>query len=449
MNPCPTTPPAVSVWRWWVCLLLFLATTLNYMDRVALNQMAVRIQTALGLNDREYSRLESGFSFAFAIGALITGVIVDRVSVRWVYPLVVFGWSVAGVLTGYATGFWSLVACRVMLGLFEAGNWPCGIRTTRAVLRHEERSFGNSLFQSGTAVGAVVTPLLVLWLLRWADPGAAVRNAAVGAVGAVYAAAADFPTDTWRFPFRAIGVIGLVWVALWFLTVPGRLLRPGEETAAAAGAARYRDVLRDRRFWALLGVVIAVNIAWHTYRPWLPKYLQQKRGLSEGEMAGLMTWFYLTADVGSWSMGLLTLGLVRLRGWNGHTTRLVLFGLCSVLALVAFVVPFAPTGWPLTAAVLLFAFACLGLFPTYFALTQEVSARHQGKVSGTLGACAHLFLSLVMYPIQGQVIQETGSYDVIFAAAGVFPLLAIGLLLWLWPREKGASREGEAPAVVP
>src|SRR5256885_2256236 len=129
------SPPApasqdYSPWRWWVCGLLFLATTLNYMDRVALNQMAVRIQTALSLDDEEYSRLESGFSLSFAAGALISGVIVDKISVRWVYPLAVLGWSLAGVLTGYASGFWSLIACRIMLGLFEAGNWPCGLRTT-------------------------------------------------------------------------------------------------------------------------------------------------------------------------------------------------------------------------------------------------------------------------------------------------------------------------------
>src|SRR5262245_15666654 len=112
----PTRPPA-SPWRWWICLLLFSATTLNYMDRVSLNQMAKRIRDALQLDAVQYSRLESGFSFAFAVGAIVSGVIVDKVNVRWVYPLMVLGWSAAGVLTGYATGFAWLFACRVALGL--------------------------------------------------------------------------------------------------------------------------------------------------------------------------------------------------------------------------------------------------------------------------------------------------------------------------------------------
>ncbi|HEX4606737.1 MAG TPA: MFS transporter, partial [Urbifossiella sp.] len=145
MTSIPQDTPA-SPWRWWVCGLLFLATTLNYMDRVGLNQMAVRIQDALHLDDIEYSRLESGFSFAFAVGAVAFGFLVDRVNVRWVYPAAVLGWSAAGVLTGYASGFAWLIVCRIALGFFEAGNWPCGIRTTKAVLRPDERSFGNSLF---------------------------------------------------------------------------------------------------------------------------------------------------------------------------------------------------------------------------------------------------------------------------------------------------------------
>jgi len=424
--PTATVPPGslVSPWRWWVCVLLFGATTLNYMDRVALNQMAERIQTALGLNNIHYSRLESGFSFAFAVGAVVSGIVVDQVSVRWVYPLVVLGWSAAGVLTGYANGFVWLFACRVALGLFEAGNWPCGIRTTRAVLRPEERSFGNSLFQSGTAVGAIITPTVVLVIVQQAD------------------AAASGPgpdPQSWKLPFKIIGWIGVVWVAFWFLTVPARLLKTASQPLAEPnpGASRYRDIFLDRRFWAVLGLVIAINIAWHTYRVWLPKYLQRDRDYTEAGMTALMTWFYLLADIGSWTVGLMTLIVAR-RGYSLHGTRLLMLLACSGLALTSLVVPFAPTGLALKSSVLVYAFASLGLFPTYFALSQELSSVHQGKVSGTLGATAHLFLSLVVYPIQGYVIEQTGSYDLVLAVAGLFPLLATLLLGMMW-RTDGKS----------
>src|SRR5262245_37990060 len=117
--PIDPTAPTVSPWRWGVCLLLMLATVINYMDRMALNQMAVRIKIYFALSNTEYSLLESVFSFAFAVGALTTGYVVDRISVRWVYPLMVLCWSAAGVLTGFANGFWMLLSCRFALGFFE------------------------------------------------------------------------------------------------------------------------------------------------------------------------------------------------------------------------------------------------------------------------------------------------------------------------------------------
>src|SRR4051794_33301870 len=109
------TPPHLSPRRWWGCLLLMLATAGNYMDRMALNQLALRIKGDLQIDNRQYSWLESAFSFAFAVGAITTGFIVDRVSVRWVYPVMVFGWSVVGIITGYASTFWMLFACRCAL----------------------------------------------------------------------------------------------------------------------------------------------------------------------------------------------------------------------------------------------------------------------------------------------------------------------------------------------
>lgn len=416
--------------RWLICLLLFAATTLNYMDRVSLNQMAARIQIALGLNDIQYSRLESGFSIAFAVGAVVSGVIVDRVSVRWVYPLVVFGWSVAGILTGYATGFVWLFVCRVALGLFEAGNWPCGIRTTRAVLRPEERSFGNALFQSGTAVGAIVTPVVVLVILQWAD-------AAAGGEGP--------SPDSWKYPFIIIGWLGVVWVLLWFATVPSRLLvfpespglvaRPASEPATVT----FWEILTDRRFACLLILVVCINVTWHTYRIWLPKYLLTHRGYSEAAMTGVVTWYYLAADIGSWTIGLLTLGLAR-RGYPLHRVRLAALLGCAVLTLASLGIPTLPTGAALTTGLLLFAFGSLGLFPTYFALSQELSVSHQGKVSGTLGASAHVFLSVVIYPVQGWVVQHTGRYDSVLGSAGVWPLVAVGLIGIVW-----TSRSGPRP----
>ncbi|HEY1190797.1 MAG TPA: MFS transporter [Gemmata sp.] len=419
-----STAPKLSPWRWWVCVLLMLATVINYMDRMALNQLAVEIKAALRLNDFEYSWLESVFSLAFAIGAVATGFVVDRVSVRWVYPLMVVGWSLAGILTGFVSSFWMLFTCRFLLGLFEAGNWPCGIRTTRLVLPPHERSFGNALFQSGTALGAVVTPMMVLVILQRAE---------------VFGI-----SDTWRVPFRFIGGLGLVWVALWFITIPKALVTPTDTSTGAPanpGDVRFVAVFRDRRFWALVAMVMAVNFTWHGYRTWLPLYLREQRGYSREEMSAFTTVYYLVADIGSWTVGLVTLALCK-RGVRLHVSRLLAFAGCALLTVCTASVPFLPGGWVLEAGLLVIAFGALGLFPTYFSLSQELSAKHQGKVTGTLGACAHLSL-FVVYPVEGYICKATGSKEWVLGGIGLFPLLALVVMVKLWPPTRKAEDTNE------
>jgi ACS family hexuronate transporter-like MFS transporter len=408
-----------------------LATVINYMDRIALNQLGRRIKWYFGLDDFDYSLLESAFSLAFGIGAVTTGFVVDRLGVRRVYPLMVLGWSAAGVLTGFSTGYWMLLSCRFALGFFEAGNWPCGLRTTKAVLRRDERSLGNSLFGSGTALGAVITPLLILVLLRSYDPGESQRNAVMAVTGGTYAAVAEAPTDTWKFPFRVIGSLGVVWVALWFSLVPRSMLRD-VETGTEPGTGRFRDIFRDRRFWLLFATTVAINVAWHGYRAWLPLFLQEERGYSEAEMSGFTTLYYLVADIGTWTVGGVTLWLSR-RGWGVHGSRVLMFALCSLLTLTSVAVPLLPRGLALEVCLLAVAFGALGQFPTYFALSQELSVKHQGKVTGTLGLCAHFSLALIFYPAEGLIAKASGSKALVLGGVGVVPLFAFALVWRFWP----------------
>ena len=413
-----------------------MATVINYMDRLAMNQMAFRIKTYFGMTNTEYSFLESAFSFAFGVGAFCTGLVVDRISVRWVYPLMVLGWSIAGILTGFANGFWTLLSCRFALGFFESGNWPCGIRTTRAVLRPEERSFGNAIFQSGTAFGAVVTPLLVLALLRSLDPLEPQRHALMAVTGGTYAAVSGAPPATWKYPFRVIGSLGVVWIVLWFATVPRVILHSprGTDSGPKSERTRFRDVLCDPRLWVLLTTVIAINITWHGYRAWLPLYLQEQRGFNEAEMSRFTTLYYLAADIGVWTAGGCTLLLCR-GGIGVHRSRIISYGCCAMLTMTTVAVPFLPQGAPLAIALLVIAFGALGLFPTYFALSQELAIRHQGKVSGTLGAAAHFSLTLI-YPLEGLINDATRSYELVLGGIGLMPMIAFLFLLWKWPAGK-------------
>ena len=401
----PDDPP--SRWRWWICAVLLLATTLNYMDRIALNLLSKEIKDAFQITNLAYGILESGFQIAFGIGAITFGVIVDRYGVRRVYPVAVIGWSCAGFLTGFADNYWTLFACRMMLGIFEAGNWPCGIRTTRQVMPAKERSLGNSIFQSGTGLGAVVTPPVIA--LSLATMGAGEANA-------------------WQIPFRLIGVIGFAWVALWLLTIPKRQLVVSELVKSETGS--FWAVFRDRRFWLLIAVVIGVNTTWHTFRVWLPLFLRDEQGYSRDQMLEFNTLYFIVADIGSWTAGLAVVLLVKF-GWPLHRARLVTFAFGVALVLPAGAIPFAPQDW-LAPLILVTGFGALGIFATYFALSQELSGKNQGKITGLLGLINSLYLA-GLYWLQGGISDALGGLGQVLAVAPIPALVAL-LAVWLfWP----------------
>ncbi len=153
---------------WGICVLMLLATMLNYMDRLALSQQATEISHDLNLSNEDYGRIESRFGLAFATGGIITGLIADRFSPRWLYPIVLFGWSAVGFATGWVTSYTELLYCRVLLGFFEAGQWPCALVTVQRLLSRRDRPLGNSILQSGASMGAIATPAIVLLLGRFA-----------------------------------------------------------------------------------------------------------------------------------------------------------------------------------------------------------------------------------------------------------------------------------------
>ena len=141
---------------------MLLATMLNYMDRQALAQQATEISRELKLTNEDYGQLETGFGLAFAVGGIVTGLIADRISPRWLYPAVLLGWSAVGFATGWVTSYRELLVCRVLLGFFEAGHWPCALVTAQRLLSRRDRPLGNSILQSGASLGAIATPIVVL-----------------------------------------------------------------------------------------------------------------------------------------------------------------------------------------------------------------------------------------------------------------------------------------------
>ena len=471
-----------QAWIWCVSGLLLLATMLNYMDRQTLANLSPRITKELSLSNERYGIIEWGFGWAFAAGSLFFGFLSDRISVRFLYPGVLLAWSMIGVLSGFCEGYESMLGCRILLGFFEAGHWPCALRTTKIVLDRQNRTMGNSILQSGGALGAILTPPVILMIVG--------KSETLGA---------------WRSPFIIIGSLGFIWVIAWLFTVGANDLpsariqdrkvsgsgnrwllllvgaivvgvtlyvmrerlsprmpdalqvrafideHPIWMTAAAcllcltvAGASDREfcsECLTNRRFWTLIPVVVCINLTWQLIRAWLPKFLQEGRGASEQTALLFNSAYYIAADVGCIAAGAASLWLAR-RGLGVHRTRLLVFGTCAALTSLTFVAGSLPLGWGLYGVLLIVAAGSLGLFPCYYSLSQETSELHMGKTTGLLGALAWL-VSAPMQKEFGRVVDETHSFDEGLALAGLAPLVALVVLSIAWPRETTSTHDLE------
>jgi len=489
--------PRSATWKWTVCGLLFLATLLNYMDRQTLAQMAPTIRSELGLTENHYGTLEMSFGLAFAAGGLIFGLLADKINVWMLYPIVVVGWSLAGFSTGFATPIgktlapwcegWlfglldlkplstesnqtyvGLLFCRIVLGMFEAGQWPCALVTTKRLLTQEDRTLGNSLLQSGGAIGAILTPVAV-WLL-------VPRNV----------------TGSWTTLFMAVGAVGLSWLIPWFLLIrPSDLAyREAPVTSVLLPAAPRFNFLR--KYAAVACTVILINITWHFFRAWTPTFLENYHGISRDFVLWFSVAYYLVADMGCLAVGFLVKRTSTI-GWHVHSGRILAFLVCGILTLAGILagqIPGSPQPTPVTPSsatasavitpgenpsssdaaakpavakpeavtdlmaefrqhwwmlllLLIVGAGSLGVFPIYYSLSQDLSARNQGKVTGSLSCLTWIFTA-VMQKWVGKTVQETNSYAAAFTVAGFAPLVACFLIWLLWPREQKPGIDGPA-----
>jgi ACS family hexuronate transporter-like MFS transporter len=431
---------------------------LNYMDRLTLNLTSKLVMDWFRLDEQDYGQLESAFAVAFAVGSLTFGWLADRINVRWLYPAALLAWSAAGFSAGLAQSFGQLLMCRFVLGLFEGSNWPCALRTTQRILPPAQRAMGNSILQSGAAVGAIVTPQLIKLLVT--------------------------DGDTWRHVFLVVGGLGVTWVFLWLPSVRAADLELPEKPAGpnlmpvvawvaalfavdfvlhlpavTGGAPRVataskisvtllgvagvfvwlRHATRDdttlrrpvffRRYWVLVVVVVSINITWHFLRAWLPLFLQKQHGYKIEESSDFFTGYYVATDIGSLSAGFASLFLIR-QGWTVFGSRVLVFTTFALITLLCLVVPYLESSL-LVLVLLVVGYGSLGLFPAYYAFSQELTTRNQGKVTGCLGCTTWLVMAL-LHELVGDWVKATQSYAEGLALAGLAPLAGLAALAFVW-----------------
>ncbi len=430
-------------------MLLLFAAIINYVDRQVIGILKPTLVATFGWSDeRIYSSIVFCFQLAYAIGFLFAGRFMDAVGVRKGFALSVTLWSIAAMahgLAGYVktwelpvlnldaqTGFTivtlvgaavGLAMARFALGLGESGAFPASIKTVAEWFPKKERALATGIFNAGTNVGALVTPLAVPWIaLHWG----------------------------WQWAFVLTGALGFAWVAWWLVAYrhpeEHPRLRPAElayirsDPPDPVVEIPWRKLLVHRQTWAFAVGKFMTDPIWWLYLFWIPDFLHRNYGLDLKTIGLPLVVIYLVADVGSIGGGWLSGRFIKL-GWTPNRARKMAMLICALSVVPVMFAANVSSLWVAVGLISLAAAAHQGWSANLFTLASDMFPRKAvGSVvgiGGTSGAVGGMFIAMLV----GAILQATGSYVPIFILAGLAYLAALLVIQSLVPRLQPAKLE--------
>jgi ACS family hexuronate transporter-like MFS transporter len=419
-SPAETFSSRAGYFRWAICALLLFGTTKNYMDRNILGVLNKTLQHDLGWNEIDYSNLVVAFQAAYAFGMVVIGRLIDKLGTRLGYALAMVFWSLASMGTALGSSFTSFAVSRVALGLGEAAVFPASIKAVAEWFPKKERALATGIFNAGTSIGAMLTPVVVPWInARWG----------------------------WRGCFLGIGALGFVWLGFWLLIYVKPELHPRVSKAElgyirsdpqeAPGKIEWIALLPLRQTWAFVAGKFLTDPIWWFYLFWVPGFLQSKHGLALTGLGAPIVATYLISDFGSVAAGWLSSSMIK-RGYAVNTARKTAMLVCAVGVIPVIFSYRVGSTWSAVGLIGLAAACHQGFSANLFTLTSDMfPARAVGSVvgiGGMAGAIGGLFIATVV----GHVLQWTGSYRVPFLIAGSAYLLALAVIHALAPRMEAA-----------
>lgn len=412
----PTLTEARTRFRWVVCALIFLATTVNYIDRQVLGLLASDLQREIGWSEIDYGYIVMAFSAAYALGLVVSGRLLDRFGTKLGYAVALVFWSLAAMAHALARTPFAFGAARFALGLGEAANFPAAIKSVAEWFPKRERAFATGLFNSGTNIGAIVAPLMV-------PPLAAAYG--------------------WPSAFIATGAIGLLWLLLWLplygppethpRVSPAELALIRSDPPEATVKVPWLSLLPYRQTWAFALGKFLTDPIWWFYLYWIPKFLNERHGITLTKMGPPVVAIYLIADVGSIGGGWLSSRLIK-SGWSVNAARKSTMLLCAILVTPIVFANQVTDVWSAVAIVGLAAAAHQGFSANIFTLVSDMFPKQAvGSVVG-IGGMAGAVGGMCIAPLVGYLLEWTGSYVVPFGIAGGAYLVAMAVIQLLAPR---------------
>jgi ACS family hexuronate transporter-like MFS transporter len=430
------TPSAkTGYYRWVICGLLFFATTINYVDRGVVGILKTTLQGEFGWNEIDYSNIVFAFQSAYAIGLMLAGRMMDRLGTKAGYALALVVWSLAAVACAEATAFGpaaasllatvgfvttpsvaGFMAARFALGLGEGGNFPAAIKSVAEWFPKRERALATGIFNSGTNVGAIVTPLVVPWIT--------VRYG-------------------WYWAFVITGALGFFWLIAWWLmydtperhprVTPAELAHINSDPLEATTPLPWAKLFPHREAWAFAIGKFMTDPIWWLYLFWLADFLQKKHGLSLSGVSAPLIVIYLVADVGSIGGGWLSSALIK-RGWSVNAARKTAMLVCALLVVPVMFAPYVDSLWVAVGLVSVAAAAHQGWSANLFTFSSDMFPRRAvGSVVG-FGGMAGAIGGMLFTKVTGYILQWNHSdYLPVFVMAGFAYLTALGIIHFLVP----------------
>jgi ACS family hexuronate transporter-like MFS transporter len=399
-------PQATQSWaRWSIVLLLFLAMTLNYLDRQMIAVLKPLLSRDFRWSEADYANIITAFQGAYAASYFLLGRLVDRFGAKVGFAVAFAIWSVAQIAHGFARGLSGFMAARILLGLGEGGAYPAGLTAIAQWFPKSERAFATGIFNAGVLVGAVVTPLIVPVLVL---------------------------SFGWRAAFVLTGIVSFIWLLGWLFAyrTPGAVQLEKNE---AAVQFHWSEILRRKEAWAYGIAKFIIDPIFWMFLFWLPDFFAKRYGLDLKSFGPPLVVIYILADLGSFAGGWLSSHLIR-RGLSTNDARKTAMLVSALLATPVVVAAQAQTLWIAAGIVGLAAAAHQAFSVNLFTFPSDVfPQRAAGSVigfGGMLGAIGGMLIA----QFTGWVLGTFHTYGPLFAWAASAYLVALLVIHLLSPK---------------
>lgn len=414
--------------RWWIIILIFIATVINYVDRTAFALLWPQMGEDLGMDNSDYALMLNIFLITYAASKFLSGRLYDQIGTRLGFVVSIVVWSIAAAFHAFARGIVSLSIVRGLLGLGEAGLWPGAVKSNGEWFPVKQRAVAQGIFNAGASIGNVVAPVIIVFL--YAQFG-------------------------WKSTYIILGSLGLLWIIPWLILNKSKpknhpwitdaernmllndRIKNNDVEVEGAKSLGVGKILSYKQPWGVLLCRFFIEPIWWFFAGWMPIYLNSKFGLSIEEIGKTMWISYLMAAAGGILGGLFTEAIIKKTSVDFGRKASIILG--SILIIIGFVsiILFVKDSNYMTFIFL----AGVALFGFQFAIgnIQTLSSDlFRGPSVGTLAGLAGTIAAIspiIMNWFIGR-ITEGGSYTPAFIAITVSVVLSVIAVLFFIKKVK-------------